>query len=190
MCDSFDLNLMTKNRNDLLMKSYLLQTNKKIKKTILNRYLILFSLLLFGNVSLLISQQLYANPTTSKAKITAKIVHQNQVTVRAVAQGKAKIESLVQGHNAFLGRLTLAAGQKVPLHQDKTEEYLYIIEGGGTITINNTSYQVQAGDSIYMPAKAKVSFVNGPKRLVAFQVFAGPESAQKYQKWPIVRQKK
>ena len=120
-------------------------------------------------------------------KFTPKITTKESVETRHVAQGKVKIETFMQGRNAFVGRLTLAPLQKVPLHQDATEEYLYIIAGGGEITIDGKQYAVKAGDSIYMPAKAKVSFTNGNKTLIAFQIFAGPESAQKYQKWPLVK---
>lgn len=119
----------------------------------------------------------------SKAQITKKI----DIEQRQVAGGKVKIESLMQGNNAFVGRLILAAHQKIPIHRDPTEEYLYIIEGSGQITINGKTYTINAGDSVYMPAKAMVSFVNGDQTLIAFQVFAGVSSAQKYQKWPLVK---
>ena len=45
------------------------------------------------------------------------------------------------------------------------------------MTIDGQTIQVSAGMTIYMPAGAEVSFVNGPDPLVAIQVFSGPEAA-------------
>ena len=52
-------------------------------------------------------------------------------------------------------------GAKVPEHQDATEEYIVVIEGGGTIHIDGTATEVAKGDSVYMPANATVRFENG-----------------------------
>jgi quercetin dioxygenase-like cupin family protein len=127
------------------------------------------------------------NSVQNHFKFKPKITTKASVETRYVAKGKVKVETFMQGRNAFVGRLTLAPLQKVPLHQDPTEEYLYIMEGKGKITIDGKQYTVETGDSIYMPAKAKVSFINGKKTLIALQIFAGPESAQKYQKWPLAK---
>ena len=80
-------------------------------------------------------------------------------------------------------------GTAIPKHRDPTEEYIYILEGSGEITIEGKPHKVTAGQAIYMPAQAEVSFVNGDKPLVGLQVFAGPESAEKYLKWPIATKK-
>ena len=103
---------------------------------------------------------------------------------RAVPSGQASIKILAQGKNAFIGQLSLAPGAQVPIHRDATEEYIYIVSGSGQITIDGKTSQVNAGTTIYMPAKAKVSFKNGDQPLVAIQIFAGPSPAAKYDKWP------
>ena len=105
-------------------------------------------------------------------------------TVRVAPSGKARITILAQGKNAFLGKLWLAPNAQVPIHRDPTEEYLHIVEGRGQLTMNGKTYPVQAGTTVFMPAKAEVTFKNGPEALVCLQVFSSPDSAKKYLKWP------
>lgn len=103
-------------------------------------------------------------------------------------RGAGEIYLLARGEQAFLGKLEMAPGGEVPEHRDATEEYIHILEGGGTFTIDDKSYAVGPGTTIYMPADAKVSFKNGDAKLVAIQVFAGPQPAAKYDAWqPVAR---
>jgi quercetin dioxygenase-like cupin family protein len=111
----------------------------------------------------------------------ATVTQLDQVEVRAPAHGKARIQLLARGKNAFVGRLWLAAGAKVPIHKDVTEEYIIFIQGG--------AHTVSAGSTVYMPAGAEVTYQNGKTDTVAIQVFAGPSSADKYAQWPIVKKK-
>ena len=97
--------------------------------------------------------------------------------------GKARVTHLARGDNAYLGRLEMDGGGAVPQHRDATEEYIHVLSGGGTITIEGTAHEIAAGTTIYMPANAEVSFQNGPDPLVAIQVFAGPAPAAKYDGW-------
>ncbi len=103
---------------------------------------------------------------------------------RATApNGKGSITHLARGQNAYLGLLRMDAGGAVPSHRDPTEEYIHVLEGGGTMTIDGQTYEVVAGTTVYMPADAEVSFQNGEQPLVAVQVFAGPEPSAKYDAW-------
>jgi quercetin dioxygenase-like cupin family protein len=102
---------------------------------------------------------------------------------RASPPGTAEIAMLARGENAFLGRLVMEAGAEVPEHRDATEEYVHVLEGSGVITIDGQTYDVAPGSTIFMPANALVSFRNGAARMVAIQVFAGPEPAAKYDAW-------
>ena len=106
-------------------------------------------------------------------------------TTRWHASGTASITELARGHNAFLGRLTMAAGGEVPVHRDATEEYIHVVQGGGVITIDGTPSTIAAGDTVFMPANAEVGFANGDAELVAIQVFAGPAPAAKYDSWQV-----
>ena len=90
---------------------------------------------------------------------------------------------MAQGRNAFVGELWLAAGAAVPVHRDATEEYLVVLEGHGTLMLDGVEHPVGPGTSIYMPANAEVSYVNGPEPFRALQVFAGPSPAAKYDAW-------
>ncbi|MFO7563696.1 MAG: cupin domain-containing protein [Enhygromyxa sp.] len=103
---------------------------------------------------------------------------------RALApNGKASIIHLARGHEAYLGMLQMDAEAAVPTHRDPTEEFIHVLEGGGTMTIDGQTYEITAGTTIYMPANAEVSFQNGAEPMRAIQVFAGPEPATKYEAW-------
>jgi len=110
----------------------------------------------------------------------------NQFSQSWAPSGKANISQFAKGENAFFGKLWLDANATVPEHQDATEEYLYILSGGGTIHINGNAQTVTAGHAVFMPAGARVSFENSNVPLEAIQVFAGPEPADKYQTWSAV----
>lgn len=118
-----------------------------------------------------------------------KVTAAGQEESRSVGGGKARIDILARGQNAFVGRLTLRGGAAVPEHRDATEEYIHVLEGTGTLTMDGKAYEVGPGSTIYMPAKAQVSYVNGPKTMVAIQVFAGPEPAAKYDGWKPITNK-
>lgn len=106
---------------------------------------------------------------------------------RAVPSGKASIEILARGKNAFLGRLEMAGGGRVPEHRDATEEYIHVLEGAGTLYMEDEAHLLSPGSTVFMPAGAKVRFEGGPKPLVALQVFAGPGPSAKYESWKVVR---
>jgi quercetin dioxygenase-like cupin family protein len=97
--------------------------------------------------------------------------------------GKTTVTFLAEGHNAFLGKLELAPNAAVPEHQDPTEEYIHVLSGHAQMTMDGTSYTIEPGTTIYMPAYAKVSVQNGNEPLVGLQVFAGPSPARKFDTW-------
>jgi quercetin dioxygenase-like cupin family protein len=105
---------------------------------------------------------------------------------RAAPPGTATVAELARGANAFVARLEMAPNAAVPEHRDADEEYIHVLEGHGTMWIDGTAHEVTPGTTIYMPAHATVRFQNGDERLVAIQVFAGPGSAAKYERWTPV----
>ena len=105
---------------------------------------------------------------------------------RVAPSNKANIRILAQGTKAFLGHLRMDPGASVPEHRDASEEYVYVLQGSGTITIDGKAHPIGPGTTVYMPANAKVSYQNGAKEMVALQVFAGTESAKKYEAWKLV----
>ena len=113
----------------------------------------------------------------------AKIVRLAEAPRSFSPSGSAQVIHLARGLNAYVGRLSMKPGAKVPVHRDATEEFIHILEGSGTITIAKKTHTVRAGDTIYMPAGEEVSFANGDAPLVGLQVFAGPGPAKKYEAW-------
>jgi mannose-6-phosphate isomerase-like protein (cupin superfamily) len=111
------------------------------------------------------------------------VISDDEAPHRTSPNGKAEVIQHATGTNAFLGKLTMEAGAAVPKHRDETEEYIYILEGSGVMTIDGKEYEVGPNTAIYMPANAEVSFQNGKKKTVALQVFAGPGPAEKYEAW-------
>ena len=118
----------------------------------------------------------------------ATVRHYTDGNARTSANGKAQIWRIAgkpEGtQNAFFGVLELAAGAKVPVHRDATEEYIYILSGAGQMTIDGVTRTVVPGTGIFMPANAEVSFVassDGPVRAVQFFASQGPE--RKYDAW-------
>jgi len=103
--------------------------------------------------------------------------------VRSSPTGSATVRHLARGNNAYLGKLEIKAGAAIPEHQDATEEYIHVLSGSGTMIIEGESHAIAAGTTVFMPARATVSFQNGDQTMVAIQVFAGPEPAAKYDTW-------
>jgi quercetin dioxygenase-like cupin family protein len=120
--------------------------------------------------------------TTEPAPVGAVIVNA-QAERRQAPNGKAWVTILARGNNAFLGKLEMEPGAEVPEHRDPTEEYIHVLEGSGRMVIDGKEHAVAAGTTIFMPPNALVTYLNGPERLVALQVFAGPDPASKYDSW-------
>ncbi|HHO51179.1 MAG TPA: cupin domain-containing protein [Deltaproteobacteria bacterium] len=110
------------------------------------------------------------------------VIHESDIDLR-IARSGLRTQELARGENAYVGRLILPPGGRIPPHRDTTEEYLYVIQGEGTITIGQTSHYVSPGTMIYVPPRVKVSYVNGARSLIALQVFAGPEPADQFEGW-------
>ncbi len=117
------------------------------------------------------------------AKPEAQVINEDAAPQRFTPNGKGRVVLLNQGKNAFVAKLYLAPGAKVPVHRDVTEEYIYILKGHGVMHIDKKAYRVGPGSAIYMPANAEVTFENGSQTLEALQIFSGPEPAKKYDKW-------
>lgn len=150
------------------------------------RYIAVATTLLLG-VFVAVTEPLKAqNPEPAASKPTihqATVRHIEATEVREVPSGKASIRLLAEGQEAFVGLLRMDGGGKVPEHRDTSEEYIHVLKGSGTIFIDDKPQTIKPGTTIFMPKGAKVRYENGPDELMAIQVFAGPESAAKYQAW-------
>ena len=105
---------------------------------------------------------------------------------RLTPNDAATVTVLAHGSEAFVAKLEMQPGAKVPTHRDATEEFIHVLEGTGSLTMDGTTYSVGAGTTIFMPANAEVSFENGDAPFIGIQVFAGPEPAAKYDAWKPV----
>lgn len=113
----------------------------------------------------------------------ATVLALDAAEVRTAPPGTAHVRVLAHGQHAWLGRLDMAAGGKVPEHADPTEEFIHVLSGGGDITIDGQTRRIGPGSTVYMPAGARVSYQNGDEPMLAVQVFAGPAPAAKYGAW-------
>ena len=104
---------------------------------------------------------------------------------RRSPSGIADLYVLARGQNAFVAQLHLAANAQIPVHRDLTEETIVVLAGSGVLIMDGVGHKICPGTTVFMPADAEVSFVNGPTEFVALQIFAGPESAKKYDAWPV-----
>lgn len=130
-----------------------------------------------------ISLTLMAGKGSQHKASRAQVVQKSDANAVHVGKGKAHAWQLVKGQQAYMGVLSLAAGGAVPEHRDQTEEFLYVVEGNGIITIDGINHSIAPGTAVYMPAGAKVKYKNGDQKLVVVQVFAKPGPEAKYKKW-------
>lgn len=119
------------------------------------------------------------------ARLPAEVRRLSEAEQRVAPPGTARVWILARGNEAFVARLEMEPGAAVPEHQDADEEYIHVLEGHGTIWIDGERRAVEPGATIFMPAGATVRYQNGDARMVALQVFAGPGSAAKYDRWPL-----
>jgi len=100
---------------------------------------------------------------------------------RRSPNGGAVSTELARGDHAFFALMRIAPGATIPPHQDTSEEYLYVLEGGGDITIDGVVSTIAPGMVVFMPSMSTVSYVNGPADSLVVQVFADARSAAKYE---------
>jgi mannose-6-phosphate isomerase-like protein (cupin superfamily) len=113
------------------------------------------------------------------------IVRSRQAIAHRVAPNQqTSVQWLASGEHAYLGRITLSPNAEVPLHQHDSEEYLYILSGGGVMTIDGQQHVLEPDMVVFVPGRTPHSFVNGPEITEAVQVFASPEGAQRFLSWP------
>ncbi len=122
-------------------------------------------------------------PPSEKPETTGTVVGPSGTGTRVSPNGKATVTFLARGENAFLARMEMEGGASVPEHRDETEEYIVVLQGSGTLTIEGQKHVLEPGSAVFMPADTQVSYQNGDERLVALQVFSGPAPASKYDAW-------
>jgi quercetin dioxygenase-like cupin family protein len=134
--------------------------------------------LLFGiGTTAVFAQQSNQNPEM--------VMENGLAPTRTAPSGNVRVKALAEGKNAYFGMMSVAPGATVPEHTDDAEEYLYVLEGTGQITINDNTYDVKPGTAAYIPTGAKTKFKANKNKFTAIQVFAGPGPADKYTQWNV-----
>jgi len=124
-----------------------------------------------------------APETTTSGDAPRFVIGPSDADTRVAPSGKATAMRYVSGEEAYVGTLSMGAGAGVPEHADPTEEFIYVLSGSGTITIDGASFDIAPKTLVYMPAGATVSYQNGDEPLEALQVFANPGPESKYDAW-------
>jgi quercetin dioxygenase-like cupin family protein len=121
-------------------------------------------------------------------------------SVRKISPSEAKVLSnpagsaevvryLSGGEGAAISRVRFAPVLSLPAHaHGKEREMLYVLSGGGTMTIGETkgaplAFTISAGDFVDVPPGNVHGFVVGPDGCEALQIYlpGGPDS--KYDGW-------
>lgn len=102
---------------------------------------------------------------------------------RVADNGNAQITLFGESDSGFMGKLRVKPGAKLPQHTDKSDEFLYVLKGTGTLTVDSKTYDLSPNTAVYIPGGSKVSFENGGRVFEAVQFFSPPDSANKYSKW-------
>ena len=97
---------------------------------------------------------------------------------------------LVEGAPISMSVLVIEEDAQVAEHvHESSVEILYIMEGGGRVTILGAEYDLSPGSAVVIPAGASHSYVNNSgQRTRALQVYAGPGPEARFRNWgPPVR---
>lgn len=117
------------------------------------------------------------------------VMRQGLAPTRAAPEGNVQITPFAEGEHGFMGVMRVEPGAELPEHEDGSEEFMYVLEGEGELTINGQSYNVRPETGIFIPADATVKYQNGEQVLKVVQFYAPPESASKYSKWETGQRK-
>jgi quercetin dioxygenase-like cupin family protein len=128
----------------------------------------------------LVSATLWAAPP-KKAAMPSYWGHVDSAPAFAVLGGKA-IARLVNEGEAYMGILEGFPGLVVPEHTHANEiELLYVLQGGGVMTIAGKEMPVRPGMAIQVPRGVKHAFripADAKEKFVAVQVYtpSGPQT--------------
>jgi quercetin dioxygenase-like cupin family protein len=108
----------------------------------------------------------------------ARVYNAQHLEKRPILDGKGDVVMIVDDEKAaYTGRIHLDPGATVPEHAHADEaEIIYVLEGGGDMTIDGEKYPVTPFTAVYVPPGAKHSFT-ATRQTVAVQFYApsGPE---------------
>jgi quercetin dioxygenase-like cupin family protein len=92
------------------------------------------------------------------------VKHANDVESTEVANGQdTRIQVLIsseEGPNFALRRFTMQPGGGMPRHTNTVEHEQYVLQGHARIDIGSQSYEVKAGDVVFIPEGVEHSYQN------------------------------
>ncbi len=92
------------------------------------------------------------------------VKHAVDVEARQVAAGRdTTIQVLIsteEGPNFALRKFSMQPGGGMPLHTNKVEHEQYVLRGQARIGINGQTYEVRAGDVVFIPEGAPHFYEN------------------------------
>ena len=126
-----------------------------------------------------------SGPATSESPIVQVPLGEDPTdgSARVSPDGGMYLMEVARGKGAFVAFVMIEPHKTIGFHRHLSEEYLVVFDGGGVLTLNGSQHTLEEGSAVYMEANAESAFVNGPEPTVFLQVFAGPESADKYVSW-------
>jgi quercetin dioxygenase-like cupin family protein len=87
-----------------------------------------------------------------------RVKHVNEVESEPVKSGnKTTIQVLIssqEGPNFAMRRFVIQRGGGMPRHTNTVEHEQYVLKGHASVGINNQTYQVKAGDVVFIPEGA------------------------------------
>ena len=86
-----------------------------------------------------------------------------------------KLGSATGSENLALGTQQVMAGSGIPVHRHlKMDEAFYVLEGGGTLTLNNERHAFEKGSTIFIPRNAWHGFENPEHELLLLWLVMPP----------------
>ena len=88
------------------------------------------------------------------------------------------------GTPAAMSLLTALPGLQIPEHvHEDSDEFLYIMSGGGEMVLGEETLEVSEGSAIRIPAGVPHSFTAGQSATVAVQMYVGPGPENRFRGW-------
>jgi quercetin dioxygenase-like cupin family protein len=101
-----------------------------------------------------------------------RVKHASDVQSTDVANGKdTRIQVLIssaEGPNFALRRFTMQPGGGMPRHTNTVEHEQYVLQGRARIEIGPQTYEVKAGDVVFIPEGVEHSYQNLGQEPFAF----------------------
>jgi quercetin dioxygenase-like cupin family protein len=118
------------------------------------------------------------------APIKWTVVTASKVEPITIANGKARVRKLLTPDNtgstaAYLGMLEADPGCEIPRHTHTSAEIMYVVSGGGVLTLGNAAtFPFGPDTAIHVPENtAHLASFNTPDKTIMIQLYApaGPE---------------